>query len=189
MQIKSSMEKKLAVKNTIRWILYILLILFCYSVMCAGTGKRPLLLIPAAICISSFTGELQAAFLGTSCGFLIDIGCFRILGFNALILCFFCTVTSLLHNNILRNRLFNIIVITSAAAFIQGLLDYQFNYGIWKYEGAHLIFRKYTLQICIMTSLSTFIVYGVIVVINKFLIPKRQFTIQEAIKQHIKEEA
>ena len=184
MRIKSSREKRiLTVKTSIRWMLYVLLILFCYGTMNAGTFLRPVLLIPAAICIASYTGEIQAAGLGAFCGFLIDIGCGKLLGFNAVILCFFCVAVSLFHTHLLRNRLINILAATIISAYILSYLDYKFYYEIWKYENVNLIYKNYTVPVFRMTVVSTFFVYGIVALINKFLIPKQHFTIEETIRK------
>ena len=188
MKIRSSRETRiLTVKTVCRWYWYIMLILFAFSTMNAGTFRRPILLIPVAICISSFTGELQAAGIGALCGYLIDIGCNKLYGFNAVILCFFCVWVSLLHTHLLRNRLVNIIAITALAAFIQGVLDYKFYYDIWKYDPDRIVFRSYVLPVWSMTMFSTFFVYLLILLINKLMMPRQHFSIEDAAKRSAEE--
>ena len=79
MRIKTPREKRiLYFKTTLRWILYYLLILVSFIIMTSGTWMKPILLVPAAVCISVSNGQLSSAFTGAFCGMLIDIACGRL---------------------------------------------------------------------------------------------------------------
>ncbi|MBR6669408.1 MAG: hypothetical protein IKL31_01520 [Ruminococcus sp.] len=183
MRIKTTREKRiLIVKTVFRWFLYLLIMLICFVSMNAGTFIKPILLIPVAVCISSNTGELQAAFIGSACGFMIDLSCDKLLGYNAVILCVFCVITSLCYSRLLRNRLINAIIITALISLIQGVLDYNFYYDIWGYDDSSLILKHYTMPVILLTIASAFVIYAVFHLINKFLMPKPHLTIEEAIK-------
>lgn len=183
MKIKTTKEKRIfIIKTALRWFLYLVLIFICFLIMCSGTHLKPILLIPAAICISANTGELQSAAFGILCGFLIDISCNKLFGYNAVLLCIFCVAVSLLYSNLLRNKFINSFVVTSVVSFIHGLLDFNFYYDIWGYEDSGLIFRNYTVPVWIMTIISSVVIYGIITLINKLLMPKPHLSIEEAIK-------
>lgn len=65
MKINSSKEKRsLFIKSAVRWLLYFLVIFLCFIIMTSGTWKKPLLLIPAALCISVNSSQIPAAVTG-----------------------------------------------------------------------------------------------------------------------------
>ncbi len=183
MKIKTPREKRiLIIKNIARWTLYYIFILFCFVIMTAGTSLKPILLVPAALCIAMKNGQTGAALTGAACGFLIDISCGRLFGYNAVILTIFSVLVSLLFNLYFREKFISILMITAAASFIQGWLDYKFYYEIWNYENVDRIFSSVTIPVWGYTVASTAVVYIVIKLINHFLMPKKHLTLQEAIK-------
>lgn len=183
MRIKTTREKRiLIIKTTVRWLLYYVLIFFSFILMTSGTMLKPVLLIPIAVCIAVNNNQIGSAVTGAVCGFLIDIACGRLFGYDAVILTIFCILASLLFELYLRNRFFNVFVISAVAAFIQGCLDYKFYYEIWNYDGVERIFRKVTIPVWALTAVSTVFIYLVIRLINHFLMPKKHLTLEEAVK-------
>lgn len=183
MKIKTTKEKRiLIIKTSIRWILYFVIIFICFSFMMAGTLKKPVLLIPVAICIAMNTGELQSAFTGAFCGLLIDVACGRIFGYNALFLTIICTFTSLMFLNYFRKKFMNFFVIATVSAFISGFLDYKFYYNIWNYENTEIILKTVILPVCAYTVISAVPIYLLFSLVNKFFMPKRHLSIEEVIK-------
>ncbi|MBQ8514597.1 MAG: rod shape-determining protein MreD [Ruminococcus sp.] len=165
----------------IRWMLYGLIILLCFITATAGSFRKPLLLIPVAICIASYAREHTALLTGLLCGLLLDITCGKLLGFNGLILMLMCIGISLLYKYYLTHRLLSFLVLTAAGAFIQGTLDFFFYYAIWGHSNVSRIFTHHTVPCCIYTILSSFIVYAVIHNINRMLRPRTIRTIEEAV--------
>lgn len=183
MRIRTPKEKrKLMLKTAVRWIIYLIVIFFCFCLMTSGTLRKPVLLIPVAICISANTGELQASFTGAFCGLLIDIACGKLFGYNAFFLTIVCMLTSLFFINYLRQRFVNVLIITAVSSFILGYLDFRFYYDMWNYENADKLFSGITVPVFAYTVISAVPVYLVISLINKFLMPKRHLSIEEAIK-------
>lgn len=183
MKIKTSREHRiLYAKNTVRWVLYYVVIFFCFIFMTSGTLMKPVILIPAALCIAVRSGQTVSAVTGAVCGFLIDISCGKLFGYNAVILAFFCIFVSLAFELWLRERFINIMIVSAVVSLISGLLDYKFYYEIWNYENVEKIFTSVTVPVWIYTVISTVFVYLVIKLINHFLLPKTHLTIEEAIK-------
>ncbi|MBQ8296660.1 MAG: rod shape-determining protein MreD [Ruminococcus sp.] len=183
MRIKTPKEKRtLIYKTIIRWILYYILIFFSFVLMTSGTMLKPVLMIPIALCIAVNNNQIGSALTGAACGFLIDISCGKLLGYNAVILTFFCILVSLLFELYLRNRFINILIASAAVSFIQGWLDYKFYYEIWNYDNVERIFSTVTIPVWILTVISTVFVYLIIRLINHFLLPKEHLTLEEAIK-------
>ena len=97
MRIRTPREQRIhSIKTVIRWILYYMVILLCFLVMTSGTWMKPMLLVPAAIAIAANSGQYGSALAGAVCGFLTDIACGTLVGYNAVLLTFFCIVVSLL---------------------------------------------------------------------------------------------
>ena len=166
-----------------RWLLYYLVIFISFLIMTSGTLLKPILLVPIAICIAIDNNQYASVLTGAVCGFLIDISCGKLFGYNAVILSFFCIVVSLLFELYLWHRFTNYII-TAAVSYIQCRLDYKFYYQIWNYENVERIFTHVTLKVWVYTVISAVFVYLVIALINRFLMPKEHLTIEEAIKSN-----
>lgn len=183
MRIKASREKRIRrMKAVSRWIAYFLVIFLGFIIMTTGTWLKPILLVPAVMCISMRNSQLPAAFTGAFCGLLIDIACGRLFGFNAVILAFFCAFVSLIFELYLRPRFFNYLWITALVALAQGWLDYKFYYQIWSFSDSDLIFRTVTMKVWLLTMVSALVIYPVYRLIDHFLMPKTHLTIEEAIR-------
>ena len=183
MRIKTSREHRiLNIKTTVRWLLYYVVIFICFIIMTSGTLLKPILLIPAAICIAVGNNIYGSAVTGALCGFLIDICCGKLFGFNAVILAFFCILVSLVFELWLKNKFLNIFAASAAASFISSMLDYKFYYEMWNYEDSDRIFSEVTLPVFFYTVISSVFIYLIIRLINKLLMPKNHLTIEEAIK-------
>ena len=183
MRIKTTREQRiLYIKTVARWVMYYIIILASFVIMTSGTWLKPVLLVPAALCVSLSSGQYSSAVTGAVCGFLTDIACGRLFGYNAVLLTFFCVISSLLFELYLRRKFINYFLITAAVSFIQCGLDYKFYYQMWKYDHVSRIFSRYTLRIWIYTMISSVFVYILYKITDRFLMPKTHLTIEEAIK-------
>ncbi len=167
--------------TAMRWILYGVIIFLCFILATAGSFRKPLLLIPTALCIASYAREHTALITGVICGLLLDVVCGKLLGFNGLILMLMCIVISTLYKHYLMHRLLNFVLVCAAGIFIQGILDYFFYYAIWNHEEVSFIFRNHILPCCIYTLISALPVYAVIHYINLRLRPNIVRTIEETV--------
>ncbi len=185
MRIRSTREQRiLNIKTAVRWLLYYLIIFICFLIMTSGTWLKPILLVPAALCIAVSCNQYASAFTGALCGFLIDISCGKLFGYNAVILAFFCIAASLLFELYLRHRFVNFMLLNAAVSYIQCRLDYKFYYQIWNYENVERIFTRVTLRVWVYTVISGIFIYLVFSLVNRFLMPKTHLTIEEAIKSN-----
>jgi len=182
MRLRTTREQRiLRIKTTLRWFLYYVLIFSSFVFMTSGTWMKPLLLIPIPICIAINNDQYGSVFTGALCGFLIDISCGKLFGYNAVLLTIFCIATSMLFELYLKNKFFNFLFISAAAAFIQCWLDYKFYYEMWEYEDVGRIFRRVSLKVWLYTVISSVLIYLIIKLINRFLMPKQHLTLEEAI--------
>lgn len=185
MRLKTTREQRiLYFKTALRWILYYLVIFICYLIMNSGTWLKPMLLVPAAMCIAVNNNQYASVATGALCGFLTDLSCGRLFGYNAVILAFFCIVFSLLFELYLRYKFINYITLTAIVSYIQCRLDYKFYYQMWDYENVELIFRHVTLKVWVYTVISSVFIYLIFRLINRFLMPKTHLTIEEAFRQN-----
>ena len=183
MRLKTPREKRiLYFKTTLRWFLYYFIIFSCFIIMTSGSLKKPVLLVPVALLIAVNNDLMASAYIGAFCGFLIDIACGRLLGFNAVLLTVFCVAATLVFELYLRKKFINYLVTISAASFLQCWLDYKFFYEIWGYADVELIFSSVTLKVWLYTVISTVILYILFKIINNLLMPKEHLTIEEVIR-------
>lgn len=183
MRLKTTREKRiLRFKTTTRWIVYYLLIIFSFVIMTSGSWKKPILLVPIALCIAIGNDQMLATYTGAFCGFLIDIACGRLFGYNAVLLSVFCAGVSLIHELYLRRKFINYLVVTVVVSFLQCWLDYKFYYEIWSYEDVERIFYSYTMPVWLYTVVSSVFIYILFRIVNHFLMPREHLTIEEVIK-------
>ena len=182
MRIRTTREKRIFyIKTTLRWLIYYIIIFGCFIYMTSGTWLKPIILIPVALCISVNNNQYASVLTGALCGFLIDISCGKLFGYNAVLLAFFCIVASLVFELYLRYKFINFMMLSAVVSYIQCVLDYHFYYKMWKYEGVERIFTRYSLKIWIYTVISAVIVFLIFRLVNHFLMPKEHLTLEEAI--------
>ena len=189
MRIRSTREQQiLRVKTALRWLVYYLLIFLSFIIMTSGTLYKPILLVPLAIGIAINNNIYGAAVTGAVCGFLIDISCGKLFGYNAVILTFFCIAANLVFELYLRDRFINFMIITAAASYIQCWLDYKFYYQIWEYENVERIFVRVSMRVWIYTVISAVFIYIALKLVNRLLMPREHLSIEEAINTNIQSE-
>jgi len=189
MRIRTTREQRIfRIKTALRWGIYYLLIFIGFIIMCSGTLYKPVLLVPLAIGIAVNNNIYASAATGAVCGFLIDICCGKLFGYNAVILAFFCIAANLVFELYLKDRFINFMIIVSAAAYIQGWLDYKFYYQIWGYEHVHRIFVRVTLRVWIYTVISSVLIYFLLKLVNRLLMPREHLTVEEAMNTNIQSE-
>ncbi len=145
--------------QVVQWVLFFVLIAICYFIETSGSERKPLLLIPVALCIASHTEEISAMLTGMFCGLLLDSACGKLPGFNAMILVISCVLVSLLYRYFLRQKLMNMLILTAGCTFLEGYLNYLLYYALWDYEEVELIWEKILFPSCLMTIISTVIFY------------------------------
>ena len=160
-------SRRYIVLQIVKWLAYALLIAVCFFAETSGSYVKPLLLIPAALCISSHTGEIQSAAVGTVCGLLLDIACGKLLGYNAVWLVMCCVAVSLLHSYYLREKLLSMLILTAICTTLQGYLDFVFYYAIWGHDDVALVYTRYLLPSGIMTVIAAIPLYFLIGSINR----------------------
>lgn len=168
--------------NVIRWILYVLCIFLAFITANGGDFKKPLLLIPVALCISSVSGTVVSGAIGIVCGFLLDISCGTLPGYHGIMLFLICLTISRLYDRLLLQRFWNMVLLTAAAAFLVTGFDFLFQYAIWGYDNVSHLYLTYSLPCLAYTTVSSIVIYPIFALIHRFLLPKRRRTIEKKLK-------
>ena len=165
----------------VKWFFYGLLVVVAYVYMTTVKSffPKPLLLIPIAINISMRESEMTSAITGLICGYVLDMACGKLVGFNAFLLMIFCLFTSLLFQYLMRQNVINIIAITFVATIIQGLLDFFFYYAIWGYDKVGSVFTNEILPSMIFTIIWSGILYVIVKFIYNKTSPATEHFIEE----------
>lgn len=137
----------------VRYTAFSLEILICYIFQTLPWmtlevfGGRPVLLLPLAMSIALFEGEIPAIVFGVICGLMTDSGYSGAMGYNAIMLAILCYASSILMENYIRTNLLTAMIIGTIAMpliiFGQFLLFYvAAGYdNVWGYFTAHYISR------------------------------------------------
>lgn len=151
-------------RRRIKWLCYALLLLVFYILQTTPMlfqilGIKPVLVVPFAVCLSLFESERAAAVYGVFGGMLWDIAANKLFGFRAILLMCCCIAVALLVMYLMRNHLWNAILLVSAVMLVIQILDYLFFYLIWGYEHSWIILLKYTLPTMVYTAVVTIPIY------------------------------
>ncbi len=179
MKIKLHSSKQKRKYALIRWIVFVIMLLFSFLFSTTGTFLKPLIFIPLIISISMKEKELISAFLGVFSGILADISFGKLLGFSSIIFICICLFTSLIFTHFLRQNFFNFIIINAFLTFIYIIVDYIFYYNIWNYENINFILNQFLLPSFLLTIIFSIFIYPIINKIRKLLTIKKVYILEE----------
>lgn len=103
-------------------------------------GVKPLLALPAALCIAMLEDDLQGGLMGAFAGLLCDTTSFTAFGFHAILFLLLCTTAAFLVMFAIQVNLTSVLWVCAAAMFIRSSVEYFFFYFIWGYEGASSLY-------------------------------------------------
>ena len=126
-------------KAVIQWALYVfgmILLLALQSTprLFAVFGIRPILLVPAAVCIAMHTDEHKAAVVGALTGMLWDSVSDKLFGFSAIILMLCCVAVSLMVTHLVKLNFLNTMLFVLGTLAVYEFLNFVFYYAIWNYN-------------------------------------------------------
>lgn len=183
---KKSRRKPLpaVAKIIIKWVIYVLLglVAFCMCTTGSAASSKALLLLPLAISIAIFEGEIPSCVMGAYMGLLLDIATDRLLGFSALCLCILCGIISALFRQLLRKNIYNFALASLVCEGIYLFLCRYFFYTIWQKEGNEEVFKTLMLPSAIKTYIFGFAVYGLCYVIIRLTGDRKRLVIEEKSK-------
>ena len=136
----------MSTRRVFRWILYFLELLVFFVLQTTPgivpeiCGAKPILLIPAALTIAVFEGDIGGMTAGIAAGLLIDMGSGGVLGVHAILLAILCFVSGALTMQILRTNLLVVMLTAAVAVPLVILLQWLVFYVFPGYEDAWYVF-------------------------------------------------
>ena len=147
--------------KTKRYLMYALIIFLAHilqnivPVFPESASARPILLIPVAVCIAMFEGELVGAVAGIFAGILWDTVTVTADGYNALYLMIACAVCGVLLRIFMRNNIITYFIMNSSIMFIYLVSYVLFFITARGIDGAGQIFFRYYLPMGIYSFILT----------------------------------
>ncbi|MCI7691950.1 MAG: hypothetical protein MSR67_06135 [Oscillospiraceae bacterium] len=129
-----SRSRKATLRVILRWALYsaALLVMFVFLRNPVIRGWCPLAIIPLAVAVAMFEGDLAAGIFGAVCGLMLDIASGTTAGFYAIWLLCACPVISLLSRFWIKVNIASHFVLNAAVSVIVAVLDVVFLHWVWE---------------------------------------------------------
>ncbi len=121
-------------------LLYLLYILQATPGLFTVWGVKPLLVLPAAICIAMREGDLTGGLLGAFAGILCDTSSFTSFGFNAIFFLLFCVGAAFAVMFLMQPTWVSATGLTALALFLRSVVEHFFLFVLWGYEDAPMLF-------------------------------------------------
>ncbi len=139
-----------------KYTVYVLFILICYilqetPVLFSIFGVKPLLVVPAAVCIAVLEGEFAGGLLGAFAGILCDMGGITIFGLNGILMLVMCAACGLIIIFLLRQNMLSAVLLCTAVIFLRGSLEYLVCLAMWGFANVGEYYLRHTLP-CIVYS-------------------------------------
>ena len=130
---------KLLRRKIIKFLTYALIVFFAYIIQTTPGlfdfyGIKPLLVLPACICIAVYEGEFAGGLFGFFFGLFCDSASETVFGFNAFVFLIFCVFAGLATIYIFRRSTMNIMLLCFGAVFLRSALEYFFGFILYGYE-------------------------------------------------------
>ncbi len=122
-------------------------------------GARPVVLIPAAVCIAMFEAETPAMVFGLLAGLLADYGAGGVLGFHALLLAAACFAVSLMAANLFQTNFLMALLTCAVTEACMTLLQWLFFFVLYGYAHAGYALTAHYLPIFCYTFALTPLAY------------------------------
>lgn len=148
----------------IKYILYSFLMIVLYVLqtdpnftLSSGTG--PVLVLPFAVAVAMFDGQLAGGLFGLFAGILCDTSSSVLFGFGSILYLVICTAVGLLVLYFMQPSLTNSIIFTGSGFAVRLLLEYFFYYAMWGYENSSQILLRHMLPNLLCTLLVTPLIF------------------------------
>ncbi|MCD7804907.1 MAG: hypothetical protein LUH03_07160 [Oscillospiraceae bacterium] len=169
------------IRTVLKWVFYVLMLIFFYCVMVSGSGNgsKALMLIPFSTAIACYEGEIPSAVIGAISGILIDMATGQLIGFTGLYLCLFCGIISGMFRQFLRKNIVNYFALTVATCLVYLYVDYYFFYVIWDYEGYREVLKARFIPSHLKTIVFSPLCYLMCLAAEKLSTVKRKLELEE----------
>jgi len=116
-------------------------------------GIKPILVLPACICIAVFEGEFAGGLFGFFAGLLCDSASETVFGFNAFIYLSFGVLAGLATIYIFRRSIINIMLLCLAAVFLRSALEFFFAFVLYEYPDLDVFFYTVIAPQAVLSSI------------------------------------
>lgn len=116
-------------------------------------GVRPILVLPACICIAVFEGEFAGGLFGFFAGLFCDSASETVFGFNALVFLIFCVLAGLATIYVFRRSTMNIMLLCLGVVFCRCVLEFFFTFVLYGYENLWAYFYTQIAPQIVLTSI------------------------------------
>lgn len=165
---RSGISLKPGIKTAIKWVVFVLMMIFSFSSSTSGNGgSEGLVLFPLALAVAVYESEIPAAVFGSFSGLLLDFSLGKLPGFTALWLCLISAGMSALFSQLLRKNIVNYLLTFTVSGLLYLWIDYYFYYKIWGFEGHELILKKLLIPSAVKTLLWAVPVYILVYIIER----------------------
>ncbi len=160
--------------NVVKYTAFSLEILLCYIIQSTPGltlevfGGRPVLMLPLAMTIAVFEGEIPAIIFGVICGLMADSGYSGPMGYYAIMLAVLCYVVSILMENYLRTNLLTAVLIGIISIPIIIVVQFLLFYVLMGYDYSSEYFVSHYISRIVYTFAFVPVFYG----INRFIASK-----------------
>ncbi len=160
-------------KAVIKWGIYAVLLLLLYCIQTAPSlltihHVKPVLLIPLAVCIALYEGEVGSAVFGLVTGFLWDFASGKVFGFYGMVLMICCLLAALLSMYLVRVNVINALLAVGAVSLICSIWNFLFYYLIWGFSGVWLSFVQLLFTSLYTTVFAVPLFYLIRLIATKF---------------------
>lgn len=145
-------------KKPLKFICYAAIVFAAYIIQSTPGlfdfwGIKPILVLPACICIAVFEGEFAGGLFGFVFGLFCDSASETIFGFNSLLFLVFCVLAGLATIYIFRRSTMNVMLLCLGAVFIRSALEFFFNFILYGYENLEPFFYTEIAPQIVLTSI------------------------------------
>lgn len=132
-------------KKVLKFFVYAIIVFAAYIIQTTPGliefyGVRPILVLPACICIAVFEGEFAGGLFGFCFGLFCDSMSETVFGFNALIYLVFCVLAGLATIYVFRRSTMNVMLLCLGAVFLRSILEFFFKFVLYGYENLDVYF-------------------------------------------------
>jgi len=162
-----------------RRLIYFLILLFLYAVMCSGFFKKwqPILIIPLAISVAMREGETFGAVFGAACGLFLDTAAGKLFGFSSVWLMPCCMAAALLAAHLIKVNMINFLWINALTSALMAVTDYFFNYVLWGTRNSAYVLSGFVIPAYLSAAVLAPLMYFPVKAVSGKFSPKEAYSV------------
>lgn len=158
---------KRSTKRLLKWLFYSLLLFLLIVIQTTPNlleikGTKPILVIPLAVFIAVFEGEISSFVFAVITGIVWDMQSNKILGFSSIIISICCVAVAMLVIYLIRANIVNCCILSAGVTGIYCLLDFICYYFIWGYDGMWYLVVSHFIPMIIYTTVVSPLIFIIV---------------------------